>query len=310
MRPELFPQERTELLGRVIWAKQRRSVYWLGGGITCLAAAVMLTLIGRCGRFTDTTDFAPIASQIGIAIEASAHAARPRVERLASDKKVRPAIVTDARTVGDLINSAEFSFAPKPGETLELFKLERTKPSEPPSVVGLGRMPAQAPAVPALKPNETMLQSNGTGGVNVIVTAEVAEYDGSDVGGGKEKIGGVLSLSSPVELTAVREQLADAAVQVTMDTATSRIPLIAGPPSETKPLQFRVPTAPFLQLGEINLNVVPVAMNAKRWINRIAFASGGLGVVLMVFWVAFKRRRPPSVPLRRRATGGDQAFRR
>ena len=57
MNPELFHDEHTELLGRVVWARQRGYVAWLASGVTLLVAAAMLMLIGRCGRFTDTTDF-------------------------------------------------------------------------------------------------------------------------------------------------------------------------------------------------------------------------------------------------------------
>jgi hypothetical protein len=284
MRPELFPQEHTELLDRVAWGKRRGYLGLVTGAMLLFAVAAEIMAIRHCRDPADRPDIVTMASAIGTALDASVVAGRARADQLAADTKVRAGILTDVETVADMVRS-EFSFKPLEGETIELFQLNGK------NRLTLMRLPADAPGITPVQGNATKLVSPGAGTLNVVVEAKVIPY--SD-GSGEDR--GALALSTKVNLAHLRARLAELASDAVLKTGDSEFVLRreseTGGVPEGVPISVAVPTSEGSRLPPMILSVVLHAAGGRQWWAGVAYASCGLGALLLLgFMFAFRRAR-------------------
>ena len=285
---EFFEEEHTEVLARAVWTHKRPSMLWLGGAAMWFTAAVAITLCAPHSTHTlDRTTVAALehqAAEIGLTVEAAAHAAHQRAQSVANTPMMRAAILTDAATVADVMKS-EFKFQLAPGEVVELFQIHDAQ------IDTLIRLPATAAALPKVRDRDaTIVQLDG-GGLRVVVGTHVDRI--KDGAGYDASIAGMFMLSSPVGLEAIRQQIAEHADDATLVDAGASVHLVHQPSTAAgKTLSLPVPTA----AAKLVLSVVPrLTGHRAPWLDlarNIAFVLGALmGSMFALMLVLHRRKR-------------------
>ena len=160
-------EENTDLLPRVVWA--RRSARFTIGGLFAAAAIAGATFaVPASPRIEPNAELVVRAQAIDLAtaLDATARTTHERSDQIAEMPLLRAAILTDARTVGDLVASKEFTLQPLAGETMELFQLDGDQ------VTSLVRTPPSAAPLRWMRGEGTRLENVGDH-LNVVVSAGV-----------------------------------------------------------------------------------------------------------------------------------------
>jgi hypothetical protein len=170
-----------------------------------LTTAVLVTLRPQPGApprpALDAT-----ASALSRAIDDGARKADKLAADIAAAPQVRAAILTDPATVADMVRT-EFPFKLAAGDAFELYQLDGARAKL------LARMPAGAPVIGLVGAPRTELASDRDG---LRIHVEVPVQRIRDGTGYKTRITGVLSLSVPVDLSAIKLELAQHAVRATV----------------------------------------------------------------------------------------------
>src|ERR1044071_5497590 len=130
--PEFYEEEHTEVLARVVWARRRPSLLWLGGAALSFTIAFAITLLAPAspGLKGDARQaLQREAAEIGRAVDEAARAAHQRANSIAGTAMIRAAILTDAATVADVMAS-EYKLALAQGGAAELFQIRNGKPEQ------------------------------------------------------------------------------------------------------------------------------------------------------------------------------------
>lgn len=283
--PEFYEEEHTEVLARVVWARRRPSLLWLGGAALSFAIALAITLFAPGApcelRGEALQALQREATEIGRTVDAAALAAHRRADTIAASATIRAAILTDAATVADVMSS-EFKLALASGEVVELFQIRDTRPER------LIRLPRNAGELPAITDRErTMVHFDGAD-LRVVVCAHIDRL--KDGAGYDSHTAGMFVLSVPVDLAAVRSRLAAREVDAMLGDAGIAVHLVRRSPAAVDHhIELGVPTA----IAKLTLTVAPSASARAGWLAPVRTASYSLGALsLIAFAVIFARRRP------------------
>jgi hypothetical protein len=188
--------------------------------------------------------------------------------------------MTDAATVKDLVTS-EIQLPRTLNQTLELVQLMDAKRTL------LLRIPDGSPPIGATVSGETRFEIDGRGELAVVVGATVAPVDNTST------ITGTLVLSTPIDFTLTRENLAPYASRISVVGDKWTFPLAqvetdAGITTRT-PVLLSATTSP------VTLEVSPRVTPAKApWVFPAKLVAGiGAFVVAMVLALSLYRNRDP-----------------
>jgi len=277
--------ENTDLLPRV--ALQRRSTRLMVIG-ACVAASVAAgTFVVPATPHNDPRAADVVKAQaaaLATALDTTARTAHERSDQIASISVLRAAILTDARTVADLVASKEFTLQPLAGETMELFQIDGGQ------VASLVRTPPAAKPIRWMRGAGTRLENVGDG-MDVVVTADVERL--KDGAGYKSTISGSFALSDPIDLAGVRAQLRSVAVSAVIEGAGGAALIVLAPVAGEvggTPLRATIHPNPEW-FGDLTLVVTP-RIHAERpaWVTPVRIASAALGLLLLAGTLV--RRRP------------------
>lgn len=277
-------EENTDLLPRVAW--QRRSARLLIAGGVVAAAAALGTFAVPAARRDDPRAAEVLRSQadrLATALDTTARTAHDRSDQIASDNTLRAVILTDAKTVADLVASNEWKLQPLTGETMELFQLDGDQ------VASLVRTPAGAAPIRYMRGAGTRLENVGDS-MHVVVTAGVERL--KDGLGYKPTISGSLAVSDPIDLAAVRAQLAPIAVSAMIEGA-GKAPLVVLPAvqGQTAGTPVRATVHPNPEwFGDLTLVVTPrTTLATPAWIWPVRIAAAVLALALLVAAIVLRR---------------------
>ncbi len=279
--------ENTDLLPRVAWA--RRSIRLYAVGVFVAAAIAGATFAVPPVRRDDPRAAEVLRTQaagLATALDTTAKTAHDRSDQIASDNTLRAVILTDAKTVADLVASNEWRLQPLAGETMELFQLDGDQ------VTSLVRTPDGAAPIRYMRGAGTRLENVGDG-MHVVVTAGVERL--KDGAGYKPTISGSLAVSDPIDLGAVRAQLATVAVSAAIEGA-GKTPLVVLPAvqGQTAGTPVRATIHPNPEwFGDLMLVVTPrTTLVRPSWVGAVRIISAALALVLVA--AAIVRRRVAS----------------
>jgi hypothetical protein len=278
-----FEEEHTEVLARVVWARKRPSLLWLvGAGLAFTAAVAITALAAHAARSDQRAASLALereAAEIGRAIDATLHAAHDRADSIASTPMLRAAVLTDAATVADLLTS-ELKLDLAPGEVAELFQIDNA------NLAPLIRMPASAAALPALGDRGAAIARVDVTGLRVVVAAHIDRY--KDGLGYDSHRAGMLVLSAPVDLAAIRRQLANHAADATLGDPGASLQLVHGSAAEGDVVRLAVPS----ETPDLTLTVAPLLTASHiAWLAPARNASLGLGALLVIAFAVIRATR-------------------
>lgn len=271
------------MLARVAWARRRPSKLWLVGAALSFTAAIVISVFGQASVLIEratTLALQDEAAEIGRIVDAAAAAAHQRADGIANTAMMRAAILTDAATVADMMQS-EFRLELAAGEAVELFQIHDSRREM------LLRSPATAALPPVKDRDVTIVQLDETG-PRVVVGAHVDRLrDGAGYDSNKA---GMFVLSAPVDLAAIRQRLAEHAVAATLVESGTSVHLLRSPGPSGELVRLAVPS----RTADLTLTVAPQpAGRHARWIVPARHATFGLGtVMLLAFALMFVLRRP------------------
>lgn len=282
-----FPEEHTEVLARVVWARKRPSLWWLiAAGLSFMISGAVTVLAMQVARSHERATALALereATEIGRTVDAAARAARQRADSIASTPMMRAAVLTDAATVADMMRS-EYKLELAPGEVAELFQIDDASPAS------LFRSPATAAALPTLHDRSATIAHLDASGLRVVVGAHIDRFkDG--IGYDSHKAG-MLVLSAPVDLAAIRRQLSERAVDATLAESTASVHLVHRSLAAGDVVRLAVPS----ETVDLTLTVAPLLTGPHMpWIAPLRNASLGLGALLVIAFtliLALRRPRP------------------
>lgn len=204
-------EENTDLLPRVVRARWSTRITITG--VFVVAAVAGATFVVPAGNRMDPQTELVVRAQaidLATALDATARTAHARSDEIAGNPLLRAVILTDAKTVADLVASKQFTLEPHTGETMELFQLDGVL------VNSLVRTPPNAAPLRWMRGEGTRLENVGDH-LNVVVSAGVERL--KDGLGYKPTISGSLAVSDPIDLAAVRKQLATVATGAVLEGA-------------------------------------------------------------------------------------------
>jgi tRNA A-37 threonylcarbamoyl transferase component Bud32 len=191
--------------------RRRRAWLWLVPALIAGAAGAALMLMPpRVTQGTPrTAELERDADQLGAALDATASAAKLRVEGVASSPMLRAAIETDTATLEDMARDGSV-IKPQTGEVIEIFQLRDGGP------VSLLRVPAVASAishVPGAPPRFVATPGSAT----IVVSAPVTRTSGT--------VGGSVALAVPIDVRALAPRIGDHAIAAKLSGAGTDVVL-------------------------------------------------------------------------------------
>ena len=276
--------DNTDLLPRVAAAKRNLHIAlgMIAIGLLGFAALLIIKPPMNPGAVSPetTAGVEAEAKRLGIVIDATIKAARSQADTMSRGTQIRAGVMTDAATVKDLVTS-EIQLPRNLNQTLELVQLMDAKR------ILLLRMPDGSPPVGATVPAETRFEIDGRGELAVVVGASVAPVDNTST------ITGTLVLSTPIDFTLTRENLAPHASRIAVVGDKWTFPLAQ---VETDAgITSRVPVPLTTSATPVTLEVSPRVSPAKAsWVFPAKLIAGiGAFIVAMVLALSLYRNRDP-----------------
>jgi serine/threonine protein kinase len=252
-----------------------------GGGWTALLLAALL---GGAGAAAPYVMPAPVAesspapraleaeaAKLASTIDGEIRTGRSRADAVAMTPMLRAAIETDQRTVADMTKDSEL-FATRTDEVLEAFQTAGA------ASTSLVRIPATAKALPVLAPDEIRVETDGST-LRALLATPVKTQKGV--------IAGVLVLGVPIDLGAIREQVAKHATSATLEGLATPIVLASGSASG-QPIELTVPASTRSSVSGLRLvaTIARVPVPSHKRADQIRYAClGGAGLFLLGFVV-------------------------
>ena len=282
-----WEEEHTEEVPRIVRARRVGRVLVAGAGIAASLAAATWFAPRRAAA--DPRAAAVVRAQavaLARALDTTAGTAHARSDQLASDSLMRAAILTDAKTVADLVASKQFTLAPLAGETMELFQLDGDQ------VTSLVRTPPGAAPIRWMRGEGTRIENVGDG-LNVVVSAEVERL--KDGAGYKTTISGSLAISDPIALDAVRTQLAGIALSAVIEGAGKAPLVVLAPQPGTAGAALRENVHPNPEwFGDLTLSAIPRTRAVRpTWTAPVRDGGFAIAALLLIVRIAAGMRRTP-----------------
>lgn len=276
--------DHTDLLPRVAAAKRNLHITLGTIAVALLGFAALLIIkppmnAGSVSAET-TLGIDNEAKRLGIVIDATIKAARNQADTMSRGTQIRAGIMTDVATVKDLVTS-EIQLPRNLNQTLELVQLMDAKRNL------LLRMPDGSPPIGATVSAEMRFEIDGRGELAVVVGAPVAPVDNTSA------ITGTLVLSTPIDFTLTRENLAPHASRIVLAGDKWKFPLAQNEADAGITTSIAVPLT--ASTAPLSLEVSPRVTPAKAsWVFPAKLAAGiAAFVVAMVLALSLYRNRDP-----------------
>jgi hypothetical protein len=203
VRPDLEANldvgDSTDLVPRIVRARRGLNVLLLSVALAAFGGAAVITALSPTGpkqvAASATVALDAEARRLGLVLDSSTKAAHVLADNISSSKVIRAAILTDVATVKDLVTS-EIQLPRNLNQTLELVQLHDTERAI------LLRVPAPAAPIAQVRDGETRFALDGPRDLALVVGTAVLPYDATP------GIHGQLALSTPIDLTVTRDNLA------------------------------------------------------------------------------------------------------
>jgi serine/threonine protein kinase len=213
------------------------------------------------------------ADKLGAAIDAEIRAARLRADGIAATPMLRAAIDTDAATIQDMAKDQAL-YTPRAGEVFELYQMRDGRST---SVM---RIPADAPAVPAVIGTEVRFERHG----------DVARFVlGAPIARRTEGVGGAVAIAVALDLDAVRTRLGAYTSCAALAGIGDEIRLI-GEGSDKTPIAFPISIDAGPSPALVMMAVPNAASVTGSWGTPAAIALAAATLLLLASYGAWKRR--------------------
>lgn len=190
---------------------KRRPWLWLVPAVLPAIAGIVLT--AAAGTSTvNTNDLAAAAALVGTTLDGEARGAQVRVEAIATSSMLRAGIVTDAKTLANMVRDKDIVLPVKPGEDLEVFQLVNNKRTL------LLKVPVDGAPFDPPPAGKSRFEARIGDKLAVITTATIPSPE--------PKIGGEVALAMPIDLTAIQKRLADRVDEAVITGLTIPVVLI------------------------------------------------------------------------------------
>jgi hypothetical protein len=276
--------DNTDLLPRVAAAKRNLHIAlgMIALGLLGFAALLIIKPPMNKGAVAPETTLSidNEAKRLGIVIDATIKAAHSQADTMSRGTQIRAGVMTDAATVKDLVTS-EIQLPRNLNQTLELVQLMDAKR------LLLLRMPDGSPPIGATVSAEMRFEIDGRGDLAVVVGAPVAPVDNNST------ITGTLVLSTPIDFTLTRENLAPYASRIAVVGDKWTFPLAQN--EADAGITTRVPVPLATSPASVSLEVSPRVSPAKAsWVFPAKLVAGvGAFIVAMVLALSLYRNRDP-----------------
>lgn len=220
------------------------------------------------------------AQRLAMIFETTTKSVLVQAETMAGGPQIRAGVMTDAATVKDLVTS-ELQLPRNLNQTLEVVQLRDGARDV------LLRLPQGSPPIASAHGLAISFQLDGREQLAVVVSVPIAPYDAAS------KITGELVLSTPLDFTLTRENLAGHAVRVELAGSGWRFAII--PASVATSVQRLLALSPEWKIPPLVLQLAPhVTAAPMRWVDPVRFAAAGVGLVLaLVLGLSLYRTRDP-----------------
>ena len=220
------------------------------------------------------------AQRLAVVLDSTTKAVHAQAEAMTTGPQIRAGVMTDAATVKDLVTS-ELQLPRNLNQTLEVVQLRDGARTV------LLTLPEGSPPIAA--GTAARFAIDGRKHVAVVVAPPIAPYDATST------ITGKLVLSTPLDFTVTRENLAPAAVRATLSGEGWKY-IIANADGESGPtIVLPIAVAPNWAIAPLVLEVAPRMSSAPApWAGPVRLGAAGIGLVLaLVLGLSFYRNRDP-----------------
>ncbi len=276
--------DNTDLLPRVAAARRNLHIALSTIAVGLLGFVALLIIKppmkGGAVASETTLNIENEAKRLGIVIDATIKAARNQADTMSRGTQIRAGIMTDTATVKDLVTS-EIQLPRNLNQTLELVQLMDAKRNL------LLRMPDGSPPIGATVSAETRFEIDGRGELAVVVGAPIAPIDNTS------EITGTLVLSTPIDFTVTRENLAPHASRILLAGDKWKFPLAQN--EADAGIMTSVPVPLTATGAPLTLEAFPRVSPAKAaWVFPAKLVAGiAAFVVAMVLALSLYRNRDP-----------------
>ena len=276
--------ETTEELPGLVRARRLLHVALAVFSLAAFGLATVLTIAPPHGARKVAAETAAAidaeAQRLAVILESTTKAEHAQVLAMTTGPQLRAGIMTDAATVKDLVAS-ELQLPRNLNQTLEVVQIKDGVRAV------LLTLPEGSP--PIATGTSARFAVDGRRQVAVVIALPIAPYDAAS------PITGELVLSTPLDFTITRENLAQAAMRASLYGAGWKY-VLANADGEAGPSIVRqVSLAPAWSIAPLTLDVAPrLSSAAAPWAGPVRLGAAGIGLVLaLVLGLSLYRNRDP-----------------
>ncbi len=273
----------TDELPRIVLA--RRTLHFALGAFAAglFGIAALFTVLPPVGASTvppETTAAVDAEAQrLAMILDTTTKSVHLQAETMTGGPQIRAGVMTDAATVKDLVTT-ELQLPRNLNQTLQVLQVRDGTRSV------LLTVPEGAPPI-AQDPGATRFVLDGRKQLAVVVAAAIAPYDPAST------ITGALVLSTPLDFTLTRENLAAHAANIDLIGQGWTFSIARASGATAEPIERKLSLAPEWGVAPLTLEVVPrLRSTTARWVDPVRFAAAGLGLVFaLVLGLSLARTR-------------------
>lgn len=208
------------------------------------------------------------AKRLAMVLDSTLQAVHAQALAMTSGSQIRAGVMTDAATVKDLVTS-DVQLPRNLNQTLEIVQLRDGQRAV------LLTLPEGSPPVGAGA--AARIEIDGKKQLAVVIALPIAPYDAAS------PVTGELVLSTPLDFTVARENLAPAAVRATLSGAGWKYVLASAEGDAGPAIVVPVALAPTWKLAPLTLEVAPrMASTVVTWAAPLRLGAVGIGLVLLL----------------------------
>ncbi len=276
--------ETTEELPSLVRARRLLHIALAVFSLAAFGLAAVLTLAPPQGaRIVAPATAAAVdaeAQRLAVILESTTKAVHAQAFAMTTGPQIRAGIMTDAATVKDIVAS-EVQLPRNLDQTLEVVQVKDGARAV------LLTLPEGSPPVAA--GTAVRIAIDGRRQVAVVIALPIAPYDAAS------PITGELVLSTPLDFTVSRENLAQTAMRAQLSGAGWKY-VLANAEDEAGPSIVRpVALSPAWNIAPLSLEVAPRLSSAMAtWVGPARLGAAGIGLVLaLVLGLSLYRNRDP-----------------
>lgn len=275
----------TDELPRIVRA--RRTLHFALGAfaLALFGVAAVFTIMPPVGASAvapeSTAAIDAEAQRLGMILETTTKSVHLQAETMTGGPQIRAGVMTDAATVKDLVTT-ELQLPRNLNQTLEVLQIREG------SRAVLLTVPEGAPPI-SPDAGGTRFVLDGRKQLAVVVAAPIAPYDPAST------ITGALLLSTPLDFTLTRDNLATHAARISLAGQDFTYSIADDSSAAATPVERKLVLPTAWGVAPLTLEVAPrLRASTARWVDPVRFSAAGLGLVLaLVLGLSLARTRHP-----------------